>query len=78
VPSQRPKPKSQRHHPWRSNEESRRRQLREDGRRSLAENLTEGLAFSEFIFNLPEDQRPPEHEALEVFRAAQMDGAAED
>ncbi|HTR74002.1 MAG TPA: hypothetical protein VMH33_01930 [Solirubrobacterales bacterium] len=31
------------------NEEARRRQLREDGRRSLAENLAEGLALSEFL-----------------------------
>lgn len=35
--------------PWRANEESRRRQLREDGRRSLAVNLAEGLALSEFL-----------------------------
>jgi hypothetical protein len=35
--------------PWRLNEESRRRQLREDGRRSLAVNLAEGLALSEFL-----------------------------
>jgi len=34
---------------WRLSEESRRRQLREDGRRSLAENLAEGLALSEFL-----------------------------
>ena len=31
------------------NEASRRRQLREDGSRSLAENLAEGLALSEFL-----------------------------
>jgi hypothetical protein len=35
--------------PWRVNEESRRRQLREDGRRPLAANLAEGLALSEFL-----------------------------
>lgn len=35
--------------PWRANEESRRRQLREDGRRPLAVNLAEGLALSEFL-----------------------------
>jgi hypothetical protein len=35
--------------PWRVNEEARRRQLREDGRRSLATNLSEGLALSEFL-----------------------------
>lgn len=35
--------------PWRVNEESRRRQLREDGRRPLAVNLAEGLALTEFL-----------------------------
>ncbi len=35
--------------PWDDNEESRRRQLREDAGRSLAENLAEGLALSEFL-----------------------------
>jgi hypothetical protein len=35
--------------PWRLNEEARRRRLREDGRRSLAANLAEGLALSEFL-----------------------------
>jgi hypothetical protein len=35
--------------PWHANEEARRRQLREDARRSLAENLSEGLALSEFL-----------------------------
>lgn len=35
--------------PWRANEESRRRQLREDGQRPLAVNLAEGLALSEFL-----------------------------
>jgi hypothetical protein len=35
--------------PWRANEESRRRRLREDGRRSLAVNLAEGLALTEFL-----------------------------
>lgn len=44
-----PKPLSRQDDPWRANEESRRRQLREDGRRSLAENLAEGLALSEFL-----------------------------
>jgi hypothetical protein len=37
------------HDPWRANEQARRRQLREDGRRSLATNLAEGLALSEFL-----------------------------
>jgi hypothetical protein len=35
--------------PWRVNEESRLRRIREDGRRSLAVNLAEGLALSEFL-----------------------------
>jgi hypothetical protein len=35
--------------PWQVNEEARRRQLREDGRRPLAVNLAEGLALSEFL-----------------------------
>jgi hypothetical protein len=35
--------------PWRLNEEARRRRLREDGRRPLAVNLSEGLALSEFL-----------------------------
>ncbi len=35
--------------PWKANEQARRRQLRDDGRRSLAVNLTEGLALSEFL-----------------------------
>jgi hypothetical protein len=35
--------------PWRLNEEVRRRRLREDGQRSLAVNLAEGLALSDFL-----------------------------
>lgn len=35
--------------PWQVNEKARRRQLREDGQRSLAVNLSEGLALSEFL-----------------------------
>jgi hypothetical protein len=34
---------------WRSDEQARRRRLREDGRRPLAVNLAEGLALSEFL-----------------------------
>jgi hypothetical protein len=34
---------------WRLNEKVRRRRLREDGRRPLAVNLSEGLALSEFF-----------------------------
>jgi hypothetical protein len=49
VPPEEPKPQPRQDDPWRANEESRRRQLREDGRRSLAENLAEGLALSEFL-----------------------------
>jgi hypothetical protein len=43
------KRQSQREDPWRANEESRRRQVREDARRSMAVNLAEGLALSEFL-----------------------------
>jgi hypothetical protein len=42
-------PKTSRRDPWRANEEARRRQLREDGRRPLSQNLAEGLALSEFL-----------------------------
>jgi hypothetical protein len=35
--------------PWRANEQSRQRRLREDGRRPLAVNLAEGLALTEFL-----------------------------
>jgi hypothetical protein len=35
--------------PWRLNELVRRRRLREQGRRSPAANLAEGLALSEFL-----------------------------
>jgi hypothetical protein len=40
---------SERRDPWQVNEESRRRQLREDARRPLAVNLAEGLALTEFL-----------------------------
>jgi hypothetical protein len=43
---------------WRDNDASRRRQLREDGRRSLAENLAEGLALSEFLSTFTGAARP--------------------
>ena len=35
--------------PWQANEESRRRQLREDSARPLGVNLAEGLALTEFL-----------------------------
>jgi hypothetical protein len=34
---------------WRTNEEARRRQVREDAKRPPAVNLAEGLALSEFL-----------------------------
>lgn len=43
---------------WRDNKESRRRQLREDAGRSLAENLAEGLALSEFLSTFTGAARP--------------------
>jgi hypothetical protein len=49
VPPAEPKPKPRHEDPWRANEESRRRQVREDARRPLAVNLAEGLALSEFL-----------------------------
>jgi hypothetical protein len=44
-----PKRSPRRDDPWAVNEAARRRQLREDGRRSLAAHLAEGLALSEFL-----------------------------
>lgn len=41
-----------------ANEASRRRQLREDGSRSLGENLAEGLALSEFLSTFTGAARP--------------------
>lgn len=49
MPHAEPKPQPQHEDPWRANEESRRRQVREDARRPMAVNLTEGLALSEFL-----------------------------
>jgi hypothetical protein len=43
---------------WTDNAESRRRQLREDAGRSLAENLAEGLALSEFLSTFTGAARP--------------------
>jgi hypothetical protein len=42
-------PEKPKRDPWWANERARRRQLRYDARRPLAENLTEGLALSEFL-----------------------------
>jgi len=49
VSAEKSDPQPQKRDPWRANEESRRRQLREDSRRPLAENLAEGLALTEFL-----------------------------
>jgi hypothetical protein len=43
---------------WSDNEASRRRQLREDAQRSLAENLAEGLALSEYLSTFTGAARP--------------------
>jgi hypothetical protein len=43
---------------WSDNDESRRRQVREDARRSLSENLAEGLALSEFLSTFTGTARP--------------------
>lgn len=61
----------------RANEEARRRQLREDGRRSLSVNLADGLALSEFLSTFPGSERLSDQEAREAFRAAQKEAAAE-
>jgi hypothetical protein len=65
--------------PWKVNEESRRRQLREDGRRPLAANLAEGLALSEFLSTFTgsawdsrkSSKSPSEQGDLEALEAAQ-------
>jgi hypothetical protein len=44
--------------PWADNDASRRRQLREDGGRTLAENLAEGLALSEYLSTFTGSARP--------------------
>jgi hypothetical protein len=44
--------------PWHDNDASRRRQLREDAGRPLAENLAEGLALSEFLSTFTGAARP--------------------
>jgi len=49
MPRAKPAAKLRQKDPWRANEEARRRQLREDGRRPLSVNLAEGLALSEFL-----------------------------
>jgi hypothetical protein len=72
-------PKALQADPWRVNEEARRRQLRDDGRRPLAVNLAEGLALSEFLSNLPEGGRSlSDMEARELFRVAQQDSVSGD
>jgi hypothetical protein len=49
MPSAKSNSQPRQEDPWRGNEESRRRQVREDARRPLAVNLAEGLALSEFL-----------------------------
>jgi hypothetical protein len=44
--------------PWCDHDESRRRQLRKDAQRSLAENLSEGLELSEFLSTFTGAARP--------------------
>ena len=72
-----PAAKTRQENSWRANEESRRRQLREDGSRPLSVNLAEGLALSEFLSTLPGSDRLSDLEAREAFRAAQKDVATE-
>jgi len=54
--------------PWRFNEQARRRQLIEDGRRPLAVNLAEGLALSEFLATFTGAAREAMQKALEDAR----------
>jgi len=49
MPPAKPNSQPRQEEPWRANEESRRRQIREDARRPLSVNLAEGLALSEFL-----------------------------
>lgn len=49
MPPTRPEVKPRQANQWRANEQSRLRQLREDARRPLAVNLSEGLALSEYL-----------------------------
>jgi hypothetical protein len=51
--------------------------VREDAQRSLAVNLAEGLALSEFLATYPGAEHLSDQEALDVFRAAQKDAATE-
>jgi len=44
---------------WRANEEARRRQIREDARRPLGVNLSEGLTLSEFLSTFTGAARRP-------------------
>jgi hypothetical protein len=57
---------------WYDEQEVRRDQLRSDGRRSLAVNLAEGLALSEFLFAIPGAEFLSVEEARKLFRTAQM------
>jgi hypothetical protein len=77
MASAKPAAKLRQENPCRANDESRRRQLREDGRRPLSANLAEGLALSEFLSSLPGGERLSPQEAREAFRVAQKDAAAE-
>jgi hypothetical protein len=49
VTSAEPQPTQRAEDPWRLNEIVRRRRLREQGRRTLGQNLEEGLALSKFL-----------------------------
>jgi len=57
---------------WYDEQEVSRDQLREDGRRSLAVNLAEGLVLSEFVSACPGAEYLSVAETRELFRAAQV------
>jgi hypothetical protein len=57
---------------WYDEQRVSRDQLREDGRRSPAVNLAEGLALSEFISAYPGVEYLSVGETRQLFRAAQV------
>jgi hypothetical protein len=70
---------NQREEPFSGEEQSQREQLRKDGCRSLAINLAEGLALSEFLASLPGGGKDlSAMEAREAFRRAQQDSMSGD
>ena len=63
---------------WYDEQAVSRDQLREDSSRSMAANLAEGLALSEFLSAHPGAQYLSVPETRSLFRAAQIASASED